>query len=139
MLFYNLTPKLFGKFGSFGMVSAFSFHTKFWDLFFKPTTSTLFTRLSQLFLWWLANLWPYMVINDGLSFYFERSRSESSHPVSFFLARDSEVNAPESTFQPILNSLKGISFLRLFRAIHPNNTIQSPSTKFSYYDPLRII
>ena len=114
MLFYNLTPKPFGKFGSSGMVSAFSFHTKFWDLFFKPTTSTLFTRLSQLFLWWLANLWPYMVINDGLPFYFERSRSESSHPVSFFLARDSEVNAPESTFRTHFKFIKRNIILKTF-------------------------
>ena len=57
----------------------------------------------------------------------------------FFLARDSEVDAPESLPKPTLNLLLGLSFLRPFRIILPNNTILSLATKSLYYDPLRII
>ena len=57
----------------------------------------------------------------------------------FSLAWDSEVDAPESASRTTLNLLKGVSSLRPFRIILPNNTILPLSTKFLYYDPLQII
>ena len=41
--------------------------------------------------------------------------------------------------EPTLNLLKGVSSLRRFRIILPNNTILSLSTKFLHYDPLQTI
>ena len=47
-----------------------------------------------------------MGITDGRPFYFEKSWSRSSDPVSFSLARESEVDAPESTSRTHFDFIK---------------------------------
>ena len=55
-----------------------------------------------------------MGITDGLPFYFERSRSGSSCPVSFDIARDSEGMLLSQLPEPTLNLLKRSIIFKTF-------------------------